>query len=101
VRALALVSAALPLPVIAVGCSSSSTTSQYPEAQGIQVQQEAGPPPGLSAGPEGGTDSGVTVAEAGGGVQALDAGASDAADDGGGPHRGTPELPASFLALLA
>ena len=53
---------------------------------------------------------GIQVAEAGGGIEALDGGldgatdaaGSDASDagDGGGPHRGIPELPA-HLAFVA
>ena len=107
-RTIALVSVALPMPVVTVlgaaACSSSSTTYQGLQAidqdSGIQVQEDAGPGSGSQPAP--GMDSGddAEVAEGGGGIQAMDA-SSDAADDGGGPHRGTPELPDSFQAMLA
>jgi hypothetical protein len=83
------------------GCSSTINQGIYPSPEidaGIQTAADGG----IQAQPDdAGDDGSIQVAEAGGGIQALDAGASDAADDGGGPHRGTPELPASFVSLLA
>jgi hypothetical protein len=109
-RSIALVSITLPLSSVAVleACSSSSSPSTF-QTNGVAAgvaAGEGGPAMGFGA-----TDSG------GGGVQAADSstdmeastittgtmvmpdsGSDDASDDGGGPHRGTPELPANFFA---
>lgn len=108
-RTLALVSVALPMPCVTIlgasSCSSSTTSQGIQVATGDSgIQQgpvsgsQGGPPMGSQAVPDDGGDE-AAVAEGGGGIQAMDGG--DAADDGGGPHRGTPELPDSFRALLA
>ena len=106
VRALAVVSATLPVPIVLVaahlaGCSSGSSGSSGGPSLGVQAcpadecgvrgvpADAAGLDAGMDAAPDGNL---VGDASDGGG----DSG--DASDDGGGPSRGTPELPAAWLA---
>ncbi|HEY8072712.1 MAG TPA: hypothetical protein VIF62_01350 [Labilithrix sp.] len=89
VRTIALVGAALPLPLVTItsGCSDSTTTSSGP-AHGV------GPAPGVMEGPP----TGVRPADAAPDVGEDAADANDANDDGGGgPTHGTPELPVAWL----
>lgn len=102
VRALAVVSATLPVPIVLVaahlaGCSSGSSGSSGGPSLGVQacpadecgVRGVPADAAGMDAAPDGNL---VGDASDGGG----DSG--DASDDGGGPSRGTPELPAAWLA---
>jgi hypothetical protein len=105
-RSIALVAIALPLPAVVVleGCSSDATSGPYlgnsvptdAAGGGVRVAADSGSMPAPEAG-----SGGVQVAPDSGSDDASsfdDASSSDAADDGGGPHRGTPEVPASFFA---
>ena len=105
VRALAVVSVTLPVPVALVaahlaGCSSGSTGSSGGPSDGVracQTSDECGVGSGgVQAALDGGTDaapdSNLADANANG-----DSG--DASDDGGGPTRGTPELPTATSRL--
>lgn len=120
VRAMAFVSVALPVPIVFVSSQLAACGGTATTAEGVQP----GPNPGTQAGPPTGTQPGPFPGVAacpdpndsppcngGGGVRpapepdsGLDAsndGADanvDGSDDGGGPSRGTPELPASWLA---
>jgi hypothetical protein len=109
-RTIALVSVTLPLSSVAVleACSSSSSTTEGPltgvQGGGIRAS-DSGPAPGAYADAGGG---GVQAADSGPEMEAStittgtmvmpDSGSDDASDEGGGPHRGTPELPANFFA---
>ena len=106
VRALAVVSVTLPVPVALVathlaGCSSGSTastgTSGNGPALGAQTCQTADE---CGVGSGGVQDGGTNAAPDGNlaDANANEAGgdSGDASDDGGGPTRGTPELPASW-----
>ncbi len=107
VRALAVVSVTLPVPVVLVaahlaGCSSGSTgTSGNGPALGAQTCQTSDECGIGSGGVQAGLD-GATDAAPDGNLADADANANedsgDASDDGGGPTRGTPELPAAWLA---
>jgi hypothetical protein len=110
VRALAVVSATLPVPVALVaahlaGCSSGSTGGSSGGgpplgAQACQTADACGVSGGgvrttVDAGIESAPDASLADADA-----SDDGGdaSGDASDDGGGPTRGTPELPAAWLA---
>lgn len=106
VRALAVVSATLPVPVALVaahlaGCSSGSTGSSGGPSMGIGACQTADEC-GIGSGGVRAVDAGIDGAPEGGLADADaafdDGGDSGDANDGGGPNRGTPELPATWLA---
>ena len=109
VRALAVVSATLPVPVALVaahlaGCSSGSTGSPYGPETGTRACQTSdecgigsgGVQPALDGGTVAAPDGNLADADANANEDGGDSG--DASDDGGGPTRGTPELPTAWLA---
>ena len=96
VRALAVVSATLPVPVALVathlaGCSSGSTGSPYGPETGTRACQTADECGVGSGGVRPALDGGTNAAPDGNLVDASDASddGGDASDDGGGPTRGT------------
>jgi hypothetical protein len=109
-RTIALVSVTLPLSSIAIleACSSSSSTTEGPltgvQGGGVRAADSG---PGMGSFTDGG-GGGVLAADSGPEMEASsittgtmvmpDSGTDDASDEGGGPHRGTPELPANFFA---
>ena len=116
VRALTFVSLGLPVPVVAVahlaGCNGQIEHVATGDNGGPEMLPTGGG--GIAPGPSTGTQPapGVAPCPSGCGIQVApdasddggDASADASADgdidggDGGGPSRGTPELPASWLA---
>jgi len=106
VRALALVSATAPL-VTAIACNVGATDCfedgtcpglrAAPDRPGIDAgirEAPAEPSPGTRAAPEDASADANADASADASTDAI----ADASVDGGGPSRGTPELPSSWHA---